>query len=198
MTVAILASPATAQESPRSDLAKRATSLFEASYLDQCDSAEDMRATPIERMEKFEFNYVPIEETETGPEKVIVYRFACSWGSYWLEHVYFWWREYRGLQPLFFAKPTYDAEFEIGGDPTSTLLSVEVTGFTSNAEMINSEVNVLAGTISEEHREGAMGYVRRNTWVLDANGEFRLTKVSIDPNNDSDMDPVILLNYPHP
>ena len=195
----MLASPAVAQQGPPADLDERATSLFEASYLDQCDSAEDLLATPIKLMEKYELSYVPTEDTETGPEKVIVYRFACSGGSYWLEHVYFWWHEGEGLRPLLFAKATYDAKFEINDDPTSKLLSVEVTGFTSKAEMINSEVDVTAGTISEEHREGAMGYVRRGTWVLDANGDFRLTKISINPSNDGDIEnSVTLLDYPFP
>jgi hypothetical protein len=73
-----------------------------------------------------------------------------------MEHVYFWWRESDGLQPLFFSKPTFRAKFENDDDTNGKLLSIDVTGFTSQAIMVNSEVDV-AGTISDEALWGGLG-----------------------------------------
>jgi hypothetical protein len=188
--------PSLAEEGPPTDLDKRASTLFQASYQDTCDSDEDLRDAPFKQMEKFELNYVPTEDTETGSKKAIVYRFVCSFGSYYLEHVYFWWRDDVSLQPLLFAKPTFAAKFEIGDDPSSKLVSIDVTGFTSKAEMINSEVDVLAGTIIEDSKWGGLGDVgSHGVWFLD-DGNFRLDQFDIDPSRDGKQNLVTVLRYP--
>lgn len=189
-------SPALAQEGPPADLDEQATAQFAASYHDHCDSVEDLREMPVKQMEKFEFSYESTEDGETGPKRIIVYQLVCGFGSYYLEYVYFWWREYSGLQPLLFAKPTYKAKFETDGDPTSKLLSIDVTGFTAQAEMINSEVDVLAGTISEDAQWGGLGDAgSHGVWFLDG-GVFRLGQFDIDPSRDGKQNLVTVLQYP--
>ena len=193
----VAAFPALAQEGPPANLDERATTLFETSYRDYCDTIGYTSDLPMDRMEKFEFSYLPTAGAESGPKNILVYRFFCAHGSYYMEHVYFWWRESDGLQPLLFSKPTFKTKFE-NDDETGKLLSIDVTGFTSQAIMVNSEVDVVAGTISEDALWGGLGDASSHgTWVLDG-GDFRLTKFAVDPSFDGKENPVVVLEYPNP
>jgi hypothetical protein len=77
----VAASPASAQERPPADLDKRATTLFETSYRDYCDTIGYTADLPMDRMEKFEFSYGPTDDAGSGPKNILVYRFFCAQGS---------------------------------------------------------------------------------------------------------------------
>ena len=192
----VAAFPALAQEAPV-NWDERATALFEAIYPGSCDTIEYPDVGPRARTEKFEFKQVSAEEEEAGPPKrIVVYRFLCSYGAYYEEHVYFRWREPTGLEPLLFAKPTFNAGFEIDNDPASKLLSIDVTGFTSQTKMINSEVDVLTGTITEDAKWGGTGEAgSHGIWFLDG-GDYRLGRFDIDPSRDGNENLVTVLQYP--
>jgi hypothetical protein len=194
----VAAFPSVAQEQPRTDLDERAMALFDASYRDYCNTVGYAGELPAERMENFEFSYSPSSDAEAGEKSVLVYRFLCAYGSYYMEHVYFWWREPYGLQPLMFSVPSFDANFENDDDVAGKLLSIDVTGFSAQASLINSEIDVEAGTTSNTAMWRGLGDAgSHGTWVL-SDGEFRLTRFDVDPSYDNNENPVTVVEYPKP
>ena len=83
----VAAFPALAQEGPPANLDERATTLFETSYRDSCYTIGYTGDLPMDRMEKFEFSYLPTYDPEPGPKNILVYRFFCAQGAYYMEHV---------------------------------------------------------------------------------------------------------------
>ena len=139
-------------------------------------------------------DYTPSWNEGGEPEQVTLIRIFCGAGAYNLQHAYYWYREYEGLQPLAFAEPTYETEYE-NDDIDGTLLGVTVTGMGTASLLVNSEFDPETATITATAFWRGIGDASSSgTWVF-KDGAFSLVRYEIDASYDGEVNPETVLDY---
>ena len=132
--------------------------------------------------ETFEFSHRYSFESADDPErKVRLFRFVCGAGAYNLQHAYYWYREYDGLQPLGFAQPTFETKYENDDLIDGKLESVTVTGMSATTILVNSEFDPASLTVSAHSLWRGIGDAwSAGEWRF-IEGDFVLVRYEVDP-----------------
>ena len=191
-TLAFAAMPALAQEG---DLRKAAMKLHGAAGGTACERMEGAYV-PEDDYVEWTFDYMPSwGSTEDDKEQITLIRIFCTSGAYNLIHAYYWQREYDGLQPLAFARPTVNIRYEDEEAMDGAVLGIDITGFASSTTLVNSEFNPDTLTITSHSLWRGLGDASSDgTWRF-SDGEFALVRYDIDASYDGQMNPETLLNY---
>lgn len=174
------------------ELDKQAAKVFAASYGERCTLYDDEETRPAP--ERYTFSYPGYDEQT---EEVTIFRYFCMSGAYNVVHAYLIARDFDGILPLQFAAPEFDAKME--NDSTEAALeSLTVTGLTVEPVLVNSEIDPETGTITSFSLWRGLGDASSSgTWEL-VEDRYVLTHFEVDPSYDSQMNPVVAVDFPLP
>ena len=191
--LAIVAGPAAAQEA---SLEKQARKLHSLSSGDACDSSGYV---PEDDYQSWTFSYLPSWSAgdEADREDVTLVRIFCFAGAYNESHAYYLKREYEGLQPVGFAEPAFDVQYE-NDDYQGKVEGITIVGMSASTLLVNSYFDPDSLTIDSFSKWRGLGDASSSgSWVF-RDGEFVLVQFAVDASYDGEMDPEVLVNYAKP
>lgn len=191
-TLSLAAMPALAQDD---DLQKAAMKLHQGAGGTYCERTEGAYV-PEDDYAQWTFDYMPSwGSTEDDKEQITLIRIFCGAGAYNLMHSYYWQREYDGLQPLPFARPTFDIQYENEDTLDGAVLGITVTGFSGTTLLVNSEFDPQTLTITSHSLWRGLGDASSTgTWLF-KDGEFVLRHFEVDASYDDEINPETIVNY---
>lgn len=186
--------PVMAQAPDPASLEKQVKKLHAAAGGTYCQNLDEL--TDPESLVSWSFDYLPIwAESEDETESVVLFRVFCASGAYNMEHSYYWWREYEGLQPLAFAQPVYDLDYAEEGNNESEVLGVTVAGMAGVTSLINSDFDPETMKVTSTSFWRGVGDASSSaTWILDS-GQFSLLQFQVDASYDGEINPKTILDY---
>ncbi|GLQ57782.1 DUF1176 domain-containing protein [Devosia nitrariae] len=174
------------------ELDKQAEKVFAASYGERCTWYVEDEERPAP--ERYSFSYPGYDEQT---DEVTVFRYFCMSGAYNVIHAYLIAREHDAVLPLQFPAPDFDAKME-NDSLEAALDSLTVTGMTVEPVLVNSEIDAETGTIRSFSLWRGLGDASSSgTWEL-AEDHYVLTHYEVDPSYDSEMNPVVAVDFPSP
>ena len=149
--------------------------------------------------EVFDFTYRDRWDEADAPEHQLrLYQFFCGAGAYNGRHVYLTWTSDSGVRAVSFPVPTFTVEYERENDIDTPLKSLALTGMSARHELVNSELDVAAKTITEwSCWRGLCDASGSGVWVLDGD-TFRLQTYDIDPTYDGEVNQFRVVDYSTP
>lgn len=183
--------PSTAQDA---NLAKQARKLHSLASGPMCERT-DGGYVPEDELQSWTFSYVPSYADDAEKEEVTLIRIFCGAGAYNLQHAYYWYREFDGLQPLAFAEPTFDTKYEDDDLLEGKLESVTVSGMTAATILVNSEFDPETLTVTSHSLWRGIGDASSSgTWMF-RDGQFALVSYDVDASYDGEVNPETLVDF---
>lgn len=139
------------------------------------------------------FNYSFDREDE--PERTVrLFRFFCSRGAYNEGHLYFMVDDTGEVQPLHFAVPELDVRYA-DGEGEEVVEAINVIGFSSKAQLVNSDYDPATRTLSDFSKWRGLGDAfSAGRWMF-RDGRFALVHYVVDAAYDGENDPETLIDY---
>ncbi len=182
-------------ELPAADLAlERAKTLFATSFADMC--IDPFVAEGEEReVESWELSFSrPYDGPDDAMREARLFRFFCTQGAYNVMHVYLLLDDLGELRPVNFVEPELDIRYE-DEQTMETVASLDVIGFTSRAELVNSEFDeqTLAVTATAKWR-GLGDASSSGKWIF-RSGAFTLIRYEVDASYDGEINPETVVDF---
>lgn len=134
-------------------------------------------------------------ESEDDPEHVVrLFRFFCYRGAYNESHIFYLADEDGRVEQLQFSRPELEIRYE-DDDSDKPVESVRIDGFSSRADVVNSDFDEQTQTIWELSKWrgiGDAGSVGR--WQF-RQGKFRLVYFEVDASYDGEHEAEVVLDY---
>ncbi|MHA6299144.1 DUF1176 domain-containing protein [Devosia sp. CAU 1758] len=189
--LAVLTVPLSAQEA---SLEKRVAKLHALAGGDWCEPS-GVLYDEEERFKSWTFSFQPKWDPEGEPEEVTLFRLWCMSGAYNINHAYYILTESRGLTPLSFATPSYEAEYGGAGSIDGELESLTMTGMGTSNILVNSMFDHNSLTITAHSLWRGVGDAASSGWWVFSDGEFILQQYDIDASYDGEINPETIVNY---
>jgi hypothetical protein len=164
--------------------------VVKASNGTMCNTEEAAGISERHRAYPLTFKYEG--ELDTDPDrKATLHEVFCMSGAYNIIYVYLLETEEDGIMPIHFAAPAYKAVRE-SDDYESAVLRIDVTGFSSEAWLVNSEFDPETNQIrsaSKARGIGDAGSFGRWSFI---HGQFVLTHFEADESFDGESNPIVI------
>jgi hypothetical protein len=174
------------------ELDKQAAKVFAASYGELCTWYDEDEERPAP--ERYTFTY-PGYGDET--DEVTIFRYFCMSGAYNVVHAYLIAQESDCILPLQFAAPEFETTME-NDCMEAALESLTVTGMTVRLVLVNSEIDPETGTITSFSLWRGLGDASSSGIWERVEDRYVLTHFEVDPSYDSQMNPVVAMDFPLP
>lgn len=183
------------QELPPHDAAfEKAKAMFAAAGPESCFMSSfpgEEEEAPRSYTIPFSFAY---DDAEQPAREARLFRFFCFRGAYNEAHVYYFADDEGAVSPLYFSRPELDIRYA-GDDIDSEVETITITGFSSGAELINSEYDEEARTLSSFSLWRGMGDAfSEGRWAF-REGKFQLVHYAVDASYDGEQNPETLVDY---
>lgn len=156
-----------------------------------CDKAADTLGGAIDPQVyqiKYRPDYAGPDEPETA---VTLFAFACSMAAYNSSEAYYTYEKNRGLRRVSFAAPNLDIKYS--DEENRTLASMTVDGFTSDELLTNSEFDPESRSINHFAKWRGVGDASTSAEYAFKGGQFVLTRYTVDPTTDEEMNPYAIV-----
>lgn len=173
---------------------ERAIGLYELALGELCQSMYGVSAEeliPQSHTIRFRYGY----EDASAPEREArLFRFLCNRGAYNESHIYIFANESDELRILSFATPELDIRYQ-NDDHEGPVDDIYVIGFRTAAELVNSEFDPNARTLTSWSKWRGVGDASSTgTWLF-RDGEFTLVRYDVDASYDGEINPRTVLDY---
>lgn len=177
---------------PKDAVLEQARAAF-AIHRNRCDAFAPGREAP-EEPEDYTISFHGRHDAETDPERTVrLFRFYCTSGAYNEVHRYYM-ADNDGVRELQFATPELDIHYE-GGDSEGKVEAINVIGYNSVGELLNSSYDEATHTITTHGKWRGVGDASSNgTWLF-RDGEFSLVQYDVDASYDGEINPQTVLDY---
>ncbi|RWB59335.1 MAG: DUF1176 domain-containing protein, partial [Mesorhizobium sp.] len=180
---------------PKKDAAlERAKEAFAATYGEQCDK-EMPGGEPLGEPDAYSLRYKDAGAAADEPERETrLFRFFCSMAAYNESAVYYVYDEISGVRQLQFASPELDIHYE-NNDSEGKVEAMNVTGFQTDDQLVNSEFDDVTKTISSLNKWRGVGDASSAGTYLFRNGNFSLVQYDVDASYDGEINPQTVVDY---
>ncbi|RWF53909.1 MAG: DUF1176 domain-containing protein [Mesorhizobium sp.] len=180
---------------PKKDAAlEQAKKAFAATYGDQCDK-EMPGGEPLAEPDAYSLRYKNAGAEADGPERETrLFRFFCSMAAYNESAVYYVYDDVSGVRQLQFASPELDIHYE-NNDSEGKVEAINVTGFQTDDQLVNSEYDDATKTISSFNKWRGLGDASSAGTYLFRNGNFSLVQYDVDASYDGEINPQTVVDY---
>ena len=176
---------------------EQAKKAFAASYGDQCDS-DGPDGGPRGYPDQHSIRYKDADASESDPDREVrLVRFFCSMAAYNESAVYYVSDDVDGVRQLQFASPELDIRYE-NGDSEGKVEAVNVTGFKTDDELLNSDYDDKTRTITSYAKWRGVGDASSSGTYLFRNGDFSLVQYDVDASYDGEINPQTVVDYNTP
>lgn len=138
--------------------------------------------------EVYDLHYRGEWQEPSEPEQLLrIYQFHCDAGAYNFVSVYYRWDETGGLDPIAFAYPELDIQYEDStkGDDVA-LKSIAVTGYTATYTLTNAELDEESGSITSGAKWRGIGDAGDLAYYEMTGGSYVLKTYDVDPTFDGE------------
>ncbi|RWG41259.1 DUF1176 domain-containing protein [Mesorhizobium sp.] len=180
---------------PKKDAAlEQAKEAFAATYGEQCDE-EMPGGEPLGEPDAYSLRYKDAGAEADEPERETrLFRFFCSMAAYNESAVYYVYDEVSGVRQLQFASPELDIHYE-NNDSEGKVEAMNVTGFQTDDQLVNSEFDDATKTISSLNKWRGVGDASSAGTYLFRNGNFSLVQYDVDASYDGEINPQTVVDY---
>lgn len=176
---------------------EQAKKAFAAAYGEVCNPdgpGGEARGDP----DQYTIRYKDADASETDPERAVrLFRFFCFMAAYNESAVYYLSNDVDGVRQLQFAEPELDIRYE-NGDSEGKVEAVNVTGFKTEDELLNSDYDEKTRTIMSYAKWRGVGDASSSASYLFRNGDFSLVQYDVDASYDGEINPQTVVDYNTP
>jgi hypothetical protein len=178
---------------PERDVAlEQAKKAFAASHGEGCASP-GRDAQPAEP-ERYVIKFHSTGDPEGEEQEARLFRFFCSLGAYNEGHFYYQADIVRGVREIHFAAPELQIQYE-NGDSEGTVEAINIIGYRSDGELINSFYDESTKTITSHAKWRGVGDASSTGIWLFRDGEFSLVQYDVDATYDGEINPQTVLDH---
>jgi hypothetical protein len=181
-------------ELPDTDLLlERAKALFQKSFEETCTRdpfAEAEELEPERHTITYRFAY---DDIDGPPREAHLFRFFCMRGAYNEIHVHLLADDTGELMPVSFVVPELDIRYEDEAT-MEEVRSIDVIGFTSRPELVNSEYDAETLTMTAHARWRGLGDASASGKWIFRSGAFTLVRYEVDASYDGEINPVTVID----
>ncbi|NGO51033.1 DUF1176 domain-containing protein [Allomesorhizobium camelthorni] len=171
---------------------EQAKKAFAASHGEEC-APRGQDAQPTEP-ERYIIKFHNTVSTDDGEQEVQLFRFFCTMGAYNEAHYYYRADKVRGVREIHFATPELQIQYQ-NGDSEGKVEAVNIIGYRSDGELINSFYDEATKTITSHAKWRGVGDASSTGIWLFRDGEFSLVQYDVDATYDGEINPETVLDY---
>lgn len=176
---------------------EQAKKAFAASYGEGCNP-DGPGGEPRGNPDQYSIRYKDANASESDPEREVrLFRFFCFMAAYNESAVYYLSNDVEGVRQLQFAEPELDIRYE-NGDSEGKVEAVNVTGFKSEDELLNSDYDEKTRMIMSYAKWRGVGDASSSATYLFRNGDFSLVQYDVDASYDGEINPQTVVDYNTP
>lgn len=160
---------------------------YKKTFAETCAWAIDGNMGGIEP-QIYDLRYRGEWQEPTEPEQLFrIYEFHCDAGAYNFVSVYFGWDEVGGLDPISFAYPKLDIQYEDSAEGDDVALkSIAVTGYSATYTLTNANVDEESGSITSGAKWRGIGDAGEVSYYEMDGGFYVLKTHDVDPTYDGE------------
>jgi len=177
---------------PRDAVLERVEAGFRAAYAETCQTlfpgAEPDAAKP-------EIHDISFRYSTNGDEErtARLFRFACGWGAYNSNEVYYLADDYGEVSQLQFAEPDLDIRYADADD--TKVEAMRIVGYTANSQAVNSDYDPATRSITTFSKWRGVGDASSSGVYMFRDGRFVLVKYEVDASFDEEINPETVLDF---
>ncbi len=173
---------------------EQARKAFAASHGEECAAPGRDREMQTAEPERYVIRFHSTGSTNDEEREVRLFRFFCSMGAYNEGHFYYQADNVHGVREIHFATPELQIQYE-NGDSEGTVEAIDIIGYRSDGELINSFYSETTKTIHSHAKWRGVGDASSTGIWLFRDGEFSLVQYDVDASYDGEINPQTVLDY---
>jgi hypothetical protein len=181
-------------ELPETDLVlEQAKALFHKSFEEIC-SPDPLAEAVEQEPERYTINFrYAYDDMDDAPREAHLFRFFCMRGAYNEVHVHLLAKDDGELMPVSFVVPELDIRYE-DEQTMEEVRSIDVIGFTSRPELVNSEYDPETLTMTAHAKWRGIGDASASGKWIFRSGAFTLVRYEVDASYDGEINPATVID----
>lgn len=173
---------------------EQAKKAFAASHGEECASASPGGDGQSTEPDLYTIKYLTTADPDGDEQEARLFRFFCSLGAYNEGHYYYQADIVGGVREVHFAAPELQIQYQ-NGDSEGKVEAVNIIGYRSDGELINSFYDEATKTITSHDKWRGVGDASSTGIWLFRDGEFSLVQYDVDATYDGEINPETVLDY---
>lgn len=179
---------------PRDAVLERVAAGFRAAYAQTCQTLAPDAEPDAAKPDIHDISFRYTSDGNSGEERSArLFRFACGWGAYNSNEVYYLADDYGEVSQLQFAEPDLDIRYADADD--TKVEAIRIVGYTANGQAVNSDYDPATRSITTFSKWRGVGDASSSGLYLFRDGRFVLVKYEVDASYDEEINPETVLDY---